>query len=43
MLPLSVELLNLAYPQPADERKHFFSSMRHRQGSTLEYGERMAG
>jgi DsbC/DsbD-like thiol-disulfide interchange protein len=30
------ELLNLAYLQPANERKHFFSSRRHCQRLTLE-------
>jgi hypothetical protein len=43
LLPLRNELLNFAYLQPADERKHFFSSRRHRQWLTLEYGERRVG
>jgi hypothetical protein len=34
------QLLNLAYLQSADERKHFFSSRRHRQWPTMKYGER---
>ena len=33
------ELLNFAYLQSADKRKHFFSSRRHCQRLTLEYDE----
>gem|GEM_PF-6543952 len=39
MLPIRSELLNLAYLQPANEGKHFFSSRRHCHRLTLEHGE----
>jgi hypothetical protein len=37
------ELLNLAYLQAANEREHFFSSRRHCQRLTLEYGKWRVG
>jgi hypothetical protein len=43
ILPIRSEQLNLAYLQPTDKRKDFFSSRRHRQWLTLEHRKYWVG